>query len=328
MSDLVRTLTFLTAFAASSPAADLRIGVVGLDTFHVIQYLKVINDPTAPEHVTGGRIVAGYVGGSPDVEMSRQRLAEVPKLVVERYGVRLYDSIEELARSVDAIMIESIDGRPHLEQFRRTLATRRPVFIDKPFAGSLRDAVEIVRLARENRIPCFSSSSLRFTYNSPLLQRDKIGEIRSAWSFGPADTEPHHPDLFWYGVHAVEALYTVMGTGCVQVVRTTGKSTDIVTGLWHEGQTGTVQGNRGIGRGFGITVFGTKGTVSGGDKQSLNAVAREVMKFFQTGKPPVALEETLELFAFMEAADESKRRGGAPVKLAEMLAAAGAPVAK
>lgn len=316
-------LLFGLTAASVAAAAELRIGVIGLDTFHVIQYLQAFNDPQAPGHVPGGRIVAGFVGGSPDVEMSRDRLKVVPAQATEKHGVKLCDSIEELAAQVDALMITSIDGRPHLEQFRRTLGSRKPVFIDKPFAGSLRDAREIVRLARETGTPCFSSSSLRYASNSPALQPEKLGEVRSAYSWGPADIEPHHPDLFWYGIHAVEALYAVLGRGCTQVVRTTTPSTDIVTGLWQGGRIGTVQGNRGHEKKMGVIAFGTKATLTGGDKHSLAMLAARVMEFFQTRTSPVPLEETLELFAFMEAADESKRRGGAPVTLAEVMQLAG-----
>ena len=321
---LFRLLVVLWLGAAGAlAAAERRIGVIGLDTFHVIQYLQAFNDAKAPGHVPGGRIVAGFVGGSPDVEMSRDRLQVVPRQATEKFGITLYDSIEELAARVDAIMITSIDGRPHLAQFRRTLGSRKPVFIDKPFAGSLRDALEIVRLARETGTPCFSSSSLRYATNSPALQAEKLGELRSVYAWGPADIEPHHPDLFWYGIHAVEALYTVLGRGCTQVVRTTTPSTDVVTGVWHGGRTGTVQGNRGHEKKVGVMAFGTKATITGGDKHSLATLAARVMEFFQTGTPPVPLEETLEIFAFMEAADESKRRGGTPVTIAEVLQLAG-----
>ncbi|MSU48686.1 MAG: gfo/Idh/MocA family oxidoreductase [Opitutus sp.] len=310
--------------AVAVRAGEIRIGVVGLDTFHATQFTQLFNDPKSPGHVSGGRVVAGFRGGSPDLELSRLRLDEVTRQMTEKFGVKLHASIEELVQSVDAIMIESVDGRPHLDQFRRTLGAKKPVFIDKPMTGSLRDAVEIVRLARATGTPCFSSSALRYSPNSPVLQREKTGPVRSVYSYGPAEIEPHHPDLYWYGIHAVEALYAVIGAGCVQVVRTQTDSTDIVTGLWTEGRMGTVQGNRGHDKRYGVTVFGAKATVTGGDKSSLQPLAVKVMEFFQTGIAPVPLEETLELLAFMEAADESKRRGGAKVTIAEVLRAAGA----
>src|SRR5882724_9795099 len=141
--------------------------MIGLDTSHVTAFLQIFNDPNNKEHVAGARVVAAFKGGSDDIEASRSRVDGYTKEAVEKYGVKLYDSIEELSRNVDAIMILSVDGRPHLDQFRRTLAAKKPVFIDKPMAGSLKDAVEIARLAREANVPCFSSSSLRYAPDSP-----------------------------------------------------------------------------------------------------------------------------------------------------------------
>jgi len=319
-----RLLVLLALLAGAAFAADLRIGLIGLDTSHVVVFTKTYNDPKAPDHVPGGKIVAAFKGGSADIETSASRVEGYTKELTEKYGVKIYDSIEELAKNVDAIMIESVDGRPHLDQFRRVIAAKKPVFIDKPLAGSLKDAVELVRLAKENKIPLFSSSSLRYGPEPLGPKLAKIGDLTSAYSIGPAEFEPHHPDFFWYGIHSVEALYTVLGAGCVQVVRTATPNTDVITGVWSNGRVGTVQGHRKGYKGYGVTIVGTKGVTTAGEKHSYKGLNEEVMKFFQTGISPVPPETTLELHAFMEAADESKRRGGAPVTLAEVLKKAGA----
>jgi hypothetical protein len=316
------------ALARGLIAADIRIGMIGLDTSHVAQYLGILNDPKNKDHVPGGKIVAAFKGGSPDVESSRSRVDGFTKTAVEKYGVKMYDTIEELAKNVDAILILSVDGRPHLDQFRRTVAAKKPVFIDKPLAGSLKDAVEIARLSREAGAPVFSSSSLRYAPDSPLRKVEPGVEIMSAFSFGPAELESHHPDMYWYGIHAIEALYTVMGNGCEKVVRTHTKTTDVITGTWANGRVGTMQGNRtaagkGYG-GYGVTAITTKGVLAGGEKHSYKPLVEEYMKFFQTGIAPVPLDTTIEIMAFMEAADESKRRGGAPVSIADVMKAAGA----
>jgi predicted dehydrogenase len=308
----------------SAEPAPLRLGLIGLDTSHVIAFTKTYNDPTAPNHVPGGKVVAAFKGGSPDLESSASRVEGYTKELVEKYGVKLYDSIEMLAQNVDAILIESVDGRPHLDQFRRTLAAKKPVFIDKPLAGSLTDAVEIVRLAREHQIPLFSSSSLRYPPESFAAKFAKIGDLTSVYSIGPAEYEPHHPDFFWYGIHCVEALYTVLGPGCVSVQRTHSANTDVITGVWSDGRVGLAQGNRKTFKGYGVTAVGTKGVATAGEKQHYHGLTVEIMKFLQTGISPVAPATTLELIAFMEAADESKRRGGAPVTIAEVLKKAGA----
>lgn len=305
-------------------AADLRIGLIGLDTSHVVAFTRLLNDPSDPNHVPGGRVVAAFKGGSPDLEASYTRVEEYTRHLQERWGVRLADSIEALCAEVDAVMLESVDGRPHLAQARPVLEARKPLFIDKPMAGSLREVLTIFRWARERGVPCWSSSALRFYPGLIELKRADVGRIRGAVSTGPAPLEPHHPDLFWYGIHATEALYAVLGTGCERVVRTYTPDTDVVTGVWRDGRVGTLIGIRNAAAPYRVTLFGTKAVVDqrpGGDYAPL---LREVIRFFQTGVAPVSPEETVELFAFMEAADESKRRGGVPVSLPEVLAAAAA----
>jgi hypothetical protein len=307
------------AWTLSARADDLRIGMIGLDTSHVTAFTQLLNDPRHKQHVPGGKVVAAYKGGSDDLESSYTRVDEYAKQLQEKFGVEIVDSIEELCAKVDAIMLESVDGRPHLEQVKPVFAAGKPVFIDKPVAGSLRDAIEIYRLAEEHGVPCFSSSSYRYYESLTALKKKDVGEIRGAISYGPCHLEPHHPDLFWYGVHPVEALFTVLGAGCESVVRTTTPDTDVVTGVWSGGRVGTLRGLRNAATPHKVIVFGSKSVAEqqgGGDYAPLVA---EVIKFFRTGSPPVSAKETIEIFAFMEAADESKRRGGLPVTLAEVI---------
>ncbi len=228
-----------------------------------------------------------------------------------------HDSIESLTAAVDAVMVLSVDGRVHLEQAKRVFPSGKPVFIDKPFAASLRDAREIVRLAREAKVPLFNTSSRRYSPTLPPVMQATEGKVRAVLSYGPAQIEPRHPDLFFYGIHSVEGLYTVMGPGCVSVVRTHTADTAVVTGLWADGRVGTVHGIRNAKAPFGMVVFGTEGLVKEDAEMSYVPMLRDVLTFFRTGVSPVPLEVTLEIIAFMEAAEESKRLGGQSVALSK-----------
>jgi predicted dehydrogenase len=301
-------------------SAELRLGMIGLDTSHVIAFTQLLHDSAHKNHVPGGKVVAAFKGGSPDVEASASRVDGYTRQLQEKFGVKLVPSIEELCREVDAVLLESVDGRPHLAQARPVIQARKPLFIDKPVAGSLRDALEIYRLASENRVPVFSSSSYRFDSGLMDLKKAAVGEVRSVISYGPAHQEPHHPDLFWYGVHPAEALYTILGRGCQQVVRTSTPDTDVVTGIWSDGRVGTLHAIKKGATPNQVRVFGTKAVLeqkTSGD--GYTPLVREIIQFFQTGVAPVSAEETVELFAFMEAADESKRQGGTPVKIEEVM---------
>jgi predicted dehydrogenase len=196
-------LPILLAGASVAGAQDIRIGLLGLDTSHVIQFSKLFNDPSNPAHVAGARIVAAWKGGSADVEDSASRVDGFTAQVQKDYGIKVMATIPEVCRAVDAIMITSVDGRPHLEEARQALPFHKPVFIDKPMAGSLRDAIEIFRLARKEGTPCFSSSDECFTSDITALRQAPIGKLLGVYCYGPAALEPHHPDMFWYGIHAV-----------------------------------------------------------------------------------------------------------------------------
>ena len=309
---------FLAA-ASVGLSAELRIGIIGCDTSHCIAFTKEINDPTDKNHVVGGKVVVAFKGGSPDIPESRNRVEGFARQLQTKYGVKLVDSVEALCQEVDAVLLESVDGRPHLEQVRPVLKAGKPVFIDKPVAGSLRDVLEINRLAKESKTPWFSSSAYRFYESMAEVKHADVGELRGAISYGPAHLEPHHPDFFWYGIHPVEALFTVMGTGCVSVVRTASADTDVVTGVWPQGRLGTFYGLHEGATPHSVIVFGSKKVVEQKSTGDYGPLVGEIMKFFQTGVAPVSNEETIEIYTFMEAADESKREGGKPVKLSEVL---------
>jgi hypothetical protein len=296
------------------------VGIIGLDTSHVIAFTRALHDPDAAGELSGVRVVAAYPGGSPDVEASRDRVEGFTRQLRDEFGVEIVDSIAALLERVDVVLLESVDGRKHLEQAEPVLAARKPVFIDKPVAGSLADAVRIYRLAERHGTPCFSSSSLRYSPAIRGLRGDpKVGEVVGCDAYGPCPTEEHHPDLFWYGVHGVESLFTVMGTGCVSVTRVRTDGTDLVVGTWEGGRVGTFRGIRQGQAGYGALAFGAGGIALGEGDGGYEPLLAEVCRFFRTGRPPVAAEETLEIFAFMEAADESRRRGGEPVTLRSVL---------
>ena len=304
----------------SAAPAEVRIGIIGCDTSHVTAFTEALNDPSTKGHIEGGKVIAAFKGGSKDIHSSWSRVDQFSKTLEEKYQVKFYDTIEELCHNVDALLLESVDGRPHLEQARPVLRAHKRLFIDKPIAGSLKDAVEIFKLAKEQGVPVFSSSSLRFAKNTQAVRNGSVGKVSYAETYGPCELEPHHPDLFWYGIHGVEALYTIMGTGCQTVQRgTTPEGKIEVIGNWSDGRKGIYREDKeyhGVAR-------GEKGEAPVGSFDGYLPLMEEIMKFFQTGIVPVKPEETLELLAFMEAADQSKREGGAAVSVVQTLKRAG-----
>ena len=338
-------LSVLTAFfllpASPARAADpapIKVGVIGLDNYQAVAFTELFHNPKAAANLSGLKVVAAFPAGSPDIEESAR---ELPKWTdgIKKLGVEIVKSPDDVLKQVDAVMVMSLDGRAHLEQLRAVLKAGKPVYVGRPLAASLADAAEIFRLAQEYKMPIFSCSQHRF---SPgflgMRNHPEVGDVLGADVYGGCPREPHHPDLFWHGVHGVETLYTIMGPGCVSVTRASTDLADVVTGTWKDGRVGTYRGIRKGAPKYSATVFGTtgvspagiyghgvpvKGVVPTADKyMGYEATAVEIVTFFKTKVPPVSAEETTELFAFMEAAEESKRQNGAPVKLDAVLAKA------
>jgi hypothetical protein len=316
-------------FSLAAHAQNIRAGIIGLDTSHAIAFTKMLNATTPqPPELMGVRVVAAYPQGSKDIESSTKRVPELTKQVQE-HGVEIVSSIDALLDKVDVVFLESNDGRPHLEQLLPCLEAGKPTFIDKPIAASLADAIRIFDASARTRVPVFSSSSLRFGKNTQAVRKGSIGRVQSAHTRSPASLEPSHPDLFWYGIHGVESLFTTMGTGCLSVQRGATDDGKIqVTGTWEGGRSGIYRESSDSRKGYAGSATGENGqTAEVGAFDGYEPLLHQIVHFFRTGVVPVTPAETLEIYAFMEAADESKRRGGAVVTLAEVMANAKKEVA-
>ena len=313
-------LVYTVGGAQQDPNGEIRVGIIGTDTSHAIEFTRIFNDSSDAQHVAGVRVVAAYKGGSPDVEESRSRVDKYAAELRDKWNIELVDSIPKLCSMVDGVLLESVDGRVHLSQAKPVFEAGKPVFIDKPLAASYQDAKEIARLANEARVPWFSSSSLRYWEETQRLKNPQgLGRSMGYSVYSPSPTEPHHPDLMWYGIHGVEMLYTLMGTGCESVSHINTDLEDVVVGKWSGGRLGVLRGFRSGLYAYGITAFNEKGVLKSDPKPfSYRPLLVEIAKFMQTRVPPVSAEETLEIFAFMQAAEISKAEGGAEVPLSRV----------
>jgi len=292
-----------------------RVGIIGLDTSHSPAFVKALNAEKPDADYAEFTVVAAYPYGSRDIESSTKR---IPGYIdeVKKMNVEIVDSIDDLLKKTDVILLETNDGRLHREQAIQVLKAGKRVFIDKPMAASLADVTAIFEASQTYGIPLFSASSLRYIKGAENIDKSKV---LGADTFSPATLEKTHPDFFWYGIHGVETLYTVMGTGCREVSRVHTPETDVVVGTWADGRIGTFRGTRTGKHDYGGTVYTTEGNVRLGPYAGYEPLLKEIIGYFETGKVPVSPQETTEIFAFMEAADESKRRGGAAVTLQSMM---------
>jgi len=289
--------------------AQIKIGIIGLDTSHSIAFTKFLNGEDKKEEFKDFKIVAAYPYGSKTIKSSYDR---IPGYIdqVKGMGVEIVPSIADLLKKVDYVMLETNDGNLHLEQAYEVLKAGKPMFIDKPLAATLAQSIVIFELSKKYNVPIFSSSSLRYIEHAQKIREGEHGNVIGADCFSPHRQESSHPDFGWYGIHGVEMLFTVMGTGCVSVNRMSADSTDVVVGKWNDGRIGTfraLQQGKSI---YGGTVFTKSGAVDMGKYLGYEPLLEEILKFFKTGVSPVSEKETLEIFTFMEASNESKRNEG------------------
>jgi len=296
----------------------IRIGIVGFDTSHAVEFTKRINhvDISEDQWVYGAKVIMGYPGG-PSSFASEEVIAERTQ-TLRRFGVKIVDSPEEMIGKIDAVMIEQQEGSSHLAAVKPFLEMGIPSFIDKPLACSVSDAKKIFELAILHNAPVFSSSSLRYALEVQELKSKKdLGEILGAETYSPAILHPKNPGLFNYGIHGVEMLYAIMGAGCETVRCIYREGWDVALGIWRDDRIGTFRGMRRGPHSYGFTAFCERGIVS----SSINTqyIYRELLKrvidMFKTREMPVAPEETIEIIAFIEAALKSANNESREVKL-------------
>ncbi|GGD87726.1 Gfo/Idh/MocA family protein [Paenibacillus nasutitermitis] len=299
----------------------LKLGMIGLDTSHVSAFAALLNDPDHPYHVAGGRIEVAYPGiPSQDFELSYSRIGKYTEELSGKYGVAILESAEAVAEQSDAVLLVSVDGRVHLDLFKRIVSFGKPVFIDKPLAVSSREAEEIFALARQYKVPLMSCSSLRYAeaLTEELSGAKDDDKILGADCYGPMTIESALPDFFWYGIHSVEILYRIMGKGCVSLSVTTNEDYDVITGTWEDGRIGVVRGNRKGNNQFGALIHRSKTNrlVEAGahPKPTYAGMLERIMSMFHSGQSDIDPAETLEIIRFLECANQS-RRSGATVKL-------------
>ncbi len=288
-----------------------KIGMIGLDTSHCGAFADLLNNESNPHHVKGSQIVVAYPGGSDAFSMSKDRVENITAEMKDKYNIPIVNTIEEAAENVDGILLESVDGRQHLEQFEKIAKFGKPVFIDKPFATSKSDAVKILELSEKYNSPVYSCSSIR--YSSGVAELAENQKVMGCEAFGPMAILEDFPGLFWYGIHSAEVLFSKMGRGCREVVVRHTETSDVVTGIWNDGRVGTLYGHRIKDMyDFGCTVFTDSSILHGvakGEPPYYALMMPHIVEFFRTGKSPIDLKETLEIISFLEAANESRKTG-------------------
>lgn len=293
----------------------VRIGIIGLDTSHSTAFTKLINDKDSDDpRVRKYEVVAAYPYGTKNIESATSR---IPRFVKEigLYGVKITESIAGLLDMVDCVLLETNDGNLHLEQAVEVFKTGKKIYIDKPLGATLGQAIAIYEMADRYGVRFFSSSAVRFSPENVKIRSGEYGKVLGADCYSPHNPEKTHPDFGYYGLHGVEELYTVMGTGCQAVSRVHTETGDLVVGRWDENRIGTFRALTKGPYAYGGTAFIDKKAIPTGGYTGYQCLVEAILDFFETGVPPVGKEETLELFTFMKASNMSVGKGGREIRM-------------
>ena len=167
----------------------LKIAVIGLDTSHSIAFPKLMNDPTcAPDlQVAGLRVVSCLRFETP---FQDAKGLDARQQQLEAWGVKVTTCLDEALVDCDAIMMEINDPAYHLDYFQRLAALGKPIFLDKPLAGTLADGRAIIAEMKRCGTRVWSASSLPF---APGIQTaiDAVGgAVSVGHCFGALGTAP------------------------------------------------------------------------------------------------------------------------------------------
>lgn len=289
---------------------NLKVAVIGLDTSHSVELPRLCMAPDVPadKKVDGLTVTACLRFETPfqNKEGLDKRQAQL-----EAWGIKVTECFDEAVADCDAIMIEINDPAPHLPYFEKVVKLGKPIFLDKPLAGSLEDGRKILELTQKYNAKVFSCSSLPLTPTIPVAI-DKLGgeAILQGHTFGALGTAPAGESLIWYGVHSFEMLQRLMGCGAEKVFAVD-DGVSVVTNVVYDGERrGLIESIRGMWSYGGRVQSQTKTEFFHVDNSRLYFYLLTCIRDFFRGDPaPIAMEQTFEGLAMMCAALESLKTG-------------------
>jgi predicted dehydrogenase len=329
------------------PGPWVKVGILGYDNYQAHAYTHLFNDPKAVGDLVGVRVVAICPQASdyPESAALQDRWEKQMTSIFQNAkdpldkvpAPEIVSTVDELIKKCDGIMIMSLDGNLHLKQAEAVLKAHKPLFIGRPLSGSPEDAVAILKMAADNKTPCWSSSQHRYSPGF-IGMRDhaEVGKVIGCDVYGAWDLKHAKADEFIVPLHSIETLYTIMGPGVETVSCASTPTAEVITATFKDGRVATYRGVKEGAVKYSATVFGDKGVSTAGvyghgvpvkgmvpttDKyMGYEGLAIAMAKFFKTREVPVQADETIEIYAFIAAANQSKASGGAPVKVADVVA--------
>ena len=315
----------------SAPQKELRLAMLGMieGNGHPYSWSGIVNgynpDEMAKCPYPG---ITAYMGRQPleSVRIPGARVthiwtddpADAPKVAAASLIANVVSQPEEVIGQVDAAIIATDDGNDHVRRARPFIEAGLPTFIDKPMATNIADLRQFVQWHREGRI-MLSTSGMRYAPEMRLsdAQRAHLGDLRWITSFTCKTWER-------YGIHALEAVEPLLGSGFLTVQVHSDEGGDVMHLTHRSGVRLTIGALHDAYGSFGaVHLYGTKGDLALKLSDTYNAFRSQLVAFIDmlhTGTRPLPFDETVELMAVIIAGIRSREQNGAVIRVADILA--------
>lgn len=328
-----------------------RVGIVGADIIHALEYASIITpppdattpmlavpprDPTMEASLARLRCRAAV---EPTQRWTLEDVAREPAVadaevtcwwgaeradaeeMAARLGVpTVVDDPKEMLGEVDAVLVCAREAADHHALALPFLSAGIATFIDKPFTADAHEASDLIRVARETGAVLFSSSPWKWAPNVTDLcsSLPELGGLRTVVASGPAPG-----DGFFYVSHSVELAQHVFGTGAEHVTCIDSPSHRSIVIGWSGGRLGIINAMRDIAWVRHLVTYGVDGYLEADvsnahrDEGKIRMIV-EFMRSVGTGTPPLPLDYLQEATDILVAAERSSQEGGRRVQLAEL----------
>jgi predicted dehydrogenase len=293
----------------------ITIGMIGADSTHTEAYASLVNLPSAPLY--GRAKVTKLWGEDAAQAQAKATQCQIPQVVTTPVAAMM---------GVDLVMVCNRYGDDHPPYARLAIETGIPTFVDKPFANDFSAVRELVELAGRRNVPIMSCSAVRYAVEVVELQArlPTFGELNSAVTSGPAAGDfpnPRAKHPFFYGIHPVELLHTLLGPGAEAV--TTQRTLRGDMGLVHypDGRQGIINLMQKSPSLYHGAVYGANGwsavEIRSWEHFYVETMAR-IISMAESRTPPYPIAWAVEVMAILSALVRSAEIGGETVRLNEL----------
>ena len=312
-----------------SEQKELRLAMLGMieGNGHPYSWSAIVNgyDPVemAKNPYPG---ITKYLGGQPleSVRIPGARVthiwtddpADAPRVAKASRIEHVVAQPEEVIGHVDAVIVATDDGDDHVRRARPFIEAGLPVFVDKPMATNIADLNQFLRWHLDGKT-ILSTSGMRYMPETRQIteRREQLGDLRWLTSFTSKTWER-------YGIHALEAIYPVLGPGFISAQTNHQAGSDIVHLTHRSGVPVTLAAIHDASGSFGaVHAYGTKGDLPLKLADTYTAFRAQLVAFIEllrTGTRPLPCSQTLELMTIIIAGIRSREQGGAKITLADI----------